>query len=657
MMKQLSWMPFVALVALPALLQAQPSSEAKQQDTQVKDTAATQTEAEQASEKAQPAADVVDEKNSDAIINADAQDSTASSEASAVSPQSEHRTATLGGLTADDVTPSAESVTPDPKATASGEASADSKGSISEGSGDISKPQKGVTPLSDFVDTRLSFSLSDDDFLAGPGDTHPNSPDIDFAPRRSNKLFFENLNRRDSGQETMTHLVLYRHLPGFFPSLDTEAALVMRFNLYANDETGKRLQSFYDDGTYIKLGWYPGGTVQKGAPNFALTMFPFDTNRFRLGYLYDISWGGSDIYPSQNVSSPGAKLQFNWGPFYMYGGAKTARLLDENINEIQSNWGGLSGLGVDLADMVTLEAGGGYFLRGTNPLIGVKGEPLQGYGASARAVFHYGTGAGSSTDFRLYQNDPAMTDLFLQNGREYKTNFSAFIAAEYTMLQQTLQSGDGGKLSTTVAQTAQAAALSAKFRLSYFDFGADFIYRDLAFVLFNRPSFVPYQDFPSSAILEPETMFAAHIAAHAPAIRSTFALVFGAQLPATFTGLLPDDMRSSELPDTAGSQTVVVRNAGSVDILPCSAYDDPSNPNRVCTKPYTRSPIWALRGAAKFDVSPMMSLVAETTVMIDNNQTDIADDEQGQVSRTFVTTGDFGFPLRFGAGLFAQVRF
>lgn len=634
-----SFSPLLLLLAglVPSTLLHAQADEGAGADTVAAETAVSET----TTAADQSADDVADEKSNDMTTLVDAPKS--------ASPSDVHIDEPIGVAPVDALTPGVE-LQPEPE-----EAAEDRP--VNLGSGDIVKLGRGTTPLSDFVDTRLSFSLSDDDFLAGPGDTRPNSPSIDFAPRRTNKLFFENLNRRDSGQETLTHLVLYRHLPGFFPSLDTEAALVMRFNLYANDETGKRLQSFYDDGTYLKVGWYPGGVVAKDAPNFALTMFPFDTNRFRLGYLYDISWGGPEIFPKQNVSAPGAKLQFNWGPFYMYGGAKTARLLDENINEIESNWGALSGLGVDLADMVTLEAGGGYFMRGTNPLTGVEGEPVQGYGGSARAVFHYGTGAGSSVDFRLYRNDPATTDLFWQNGREFKSKFSTFVAAEYTVLQQTLQSGDSGRLSTTVAQTAQAAALSAKMQLWYFDIGADFIYRDLAFVLFNRPSFVPFQDFPSTAILEPETMFAASVAAHAPAIRSTFALVFGAQLPATFTGLLPDDMQNTDLPDTAGSQTVVVRNAGSVDILPCSSYDDPTAADRVCLKPFERSPIWALRGAIKFDVSPMMSLVAETTLMIDANQTDIIDDEQGQVSRSFVSTGDLGFPLRFGAGLFAQVRF
>jgi len=526
-----------------------------------------------------------------------------------------------------------------------------------QGTGDIVAPQGGPTPLSDFVDTRLSFSFSDDDFLAGPGDTRPNSPSLDFAPRRANRLFFENLNSRDSGQETLTHLVLYRRFPGYFRGVDTEAAFVLRFNLYANDETGKRGQSFYDDGTYIKMGWYPGGDVMdEDALNLSLTMFPFDTNRFRLGYLYDISWGGPEIFPSKGVSAPGAKLQLAWGPFYMYGGAKTARMLDETINEIESNWGFLGGLGIDILEMFTLEAGGGFFNRGTNPLTGVEGEPVQGYGGSGRAVFHYGTGAGSSVDFRLYRNDPATTDLFLQN-REFTAKLKAYAALEGSFLQQTLQSAEQGQLNTTVAQTGTAAAFSTKLQLWYFDLGADFVYRDLAFVLFNRPSFVPFQAFPADAILEPELMFATSLAAHAPAIRSTFALVFGVQWPSTFTGLLPEQLRNSELPDTAGSQTVVVRNAGSVDILPCQSYDDPSRADRTCTEPYTRSPIYALRGAIKFDVSPMLSLIAETTLYIDNNQTDIIDDEQGQVSRQFVTTGELGMPLRFGAGLFAQARF
>lgn len=528
---------------------------------------------------------------------------------------------------------------------------------LPQGTGEI-VPPKGETFVSDFVDTRLSFSFSDDDFLAGPGDTRPNSPSLDFAPRRANRLFFENLNRRDSGQETLSHLVLYRHLPGFFPGIDTEAALVMRFNLFANDETGKRGQSFYDDGTYLKIGWYPLGNVNdKNAPNVAVTMFPFDTNRFRLGYMYDISWGGPEIFPAKDVSAPGAKLQLNWGPFYTYFGAKTARMLDEVINEIETNWGYLGGLGIDILDMFTLEAGGGYFRRGTNPLTGVEGEPVDGWGGSARGVFHYGTGAGSSVDFRLYRNDMGTTDLFLQNGKDFVSKVTAYAAVEYTLLQQTLQRGDPGFLSTTSIQTGQAAALSTKLQLWYFDLGADLVYRDLAFVLFNRPSFVPFQDFPQSSLLEPEILFAASVAAHAPVIRSTFALVFGMQLPSTFTGLLPENLRASDLPETAGSQTVVVRNAGSVDILPCRKYNDATAADRVCLEPFERSPIWALRGAAKFDVSPMLSLVAEATMVIDNNQTDIMDDEQGQVSRTFVSTSDLGFPLRFGAGVFAQAKF
>ena len=59
----------------------------------------------------------------------------------------------------------------------------------------------------------------------------------------------------------------------------------------------------------------------------------------------------------------------------------------------------------------------------------------------------------------------------------------------------------------------------------------------------------------------------------------------------------------------------------------------------------------------KYDFSSILSFSAEATAMIDGNQTDIADDEHGQVTRAFVTTDDLGFPLSFGAGLFAQARF
>ena len=108
----------------------------------------------------------------------------------------------------------------------------------------------------DFVDTRITFIFSDDNLLAGPGETLINSPTPDFGPRENNFFPFENLDTRDSGQETLSHLVLYRALPGFSDRLLTEASLVVRFSLFGEGDV-----SFGDDGSYLRLTYGLGGAV------------------------------------------------------------------------------------------------------------------------------------------------------------------------------------------------------------------------------------------------------------------------------------------------------------------------------------------------------------------------------------------------------------
>ncbi len=183
---------------------------------------------------------------------------------------------------------------------------------------------------SDFIDTRITFIFSDDNVLAGPGETLINSPDADFGPREGNFFPFENLDTRYTGQETMTHLVLYGMYPGFSDYLLTEAALVLRAEFY-----GRGNIRFGDDGTYLKLTWSFNQPISREGPdgetivevpdrNMELTLFPFTSERFRLGYLYDLTWGGGDQYVAiGDRPVPALRLQYNdrWG--YAYGGMKT----------------------------------------------------------------------------------------------------------------------------------------------------------------------------------------------------------------------------------------------------------------------------------------------------------------------------------------------
>src|SRR5207248_844114 len=147
------------------------------------------------------------------------------------------------------------------------------------------------------------------------GELVPLSPNFSIGDRSQYRLFFDNLNSRFSGRENVTHLVMYKKMPGFIENLDTEAALVLRFDLAAlSANTGNLNSALYDAGSYIRASYHPGGNPKTG---FSATFFPLDTDRFRLGYLYDMSWGGTaasinqSIFPRIQGSSPGLKLQWD----------------------------------------------------------------------------------------------------------------------------------------------------------------------------------------------------------------------------------------------------------------------------------------------------------------------------------------------------------
>ena len=76
----------------------------------------------------------------------------------------------------------------------------------------------------DFMDTRLSWTFGDDDFLHPTGSSFPLSPSFSIGDRPQYRLFFDALNSRFAGRENLTHLVMYKKMPGFIPRLTTEAA-------------------------------------------------------------------------------------------------------------------------------------------------------------------------------------------------------------------------------------------------------------------------------------------------------------------------------------------------------------------------------------------------------------------------------------------------
>src|SRR5262249_29502365 len=145
---------------------------------------------------------------------------------------------------------------------------------------------------------------------------------------------FERLDRGNTGRETQTDLVLYKKAPGFIPGVFTEAGLVVRLQESTAIGTTGNAPLFFDDGSFIRLAYTPGG-VYDPKNNYEPIFFPLSSERVRLGYNFNLSWGGGQTFPfirSNTTRAPGFKLQVNTSNSYAFFAAK-AQLVLEKINE------------------------------------------------------------------------------------------------------------------------------------------------------------------------------------------------------------------------------------------------------------------------------------------------------------------------------------
>ncbi|HNH50125.1 MAG TPA: hypothetical protein PKY30_24025, partial [Myxococcota bacterium] len=169
----------------------------------------------------------------------------------------------------------------------------------------------------DFLDTWVTTSLEEDNILAGP---EAYSPSPNFV-MRGNNTFFENYENRFTDDISSTHLVVYRRDEGFDPRWLTEAAFVLRMQPYLNPDNTEPGVKVADDGSYVRVARKFGG---RNDHTLSLTGYAVDANRFRLGYSYDLTWGGRDIYAFDPSAAPGARLQYQNGPHSAFVGVKTA---------------------------------------------------------------------------------------------------------------------------------------------------------------------------------------------------------------------------------------------------------------------------------------------------------------------------------------------
>ena len=502
---------------------------------------------------------------------------------------------------------------------------------------------------SDFMDTRLTWTFGDDDFLHQTGEAIPLSPNTSVTDRPQYRLFFDNLNSRFSGRENISHLVLYAKLPGYVPNVTTEAALVMRVNMASLASQSNNVNSVFEDaGTYLRVFYKTAGDEEK-PEGLGLTLYPIDTDRFRLGYLYDISWGGTNarinqsIFPRLQGSAPGAKLQYDGGPFYVFGGFKTASIVEvqqrivegeggegaatDTVRVAETNYGFLGGAGADVTDFLHVDAGGGYFQQGRFEEPDVLGERVFTYGFSGRIVLHQNMSVPRSADFMLYRNDPN-APLRMFEGEKYTPGQLAWsVAVEGSQLHQRLKDFD--RPGALDIQLARAAAVQANIKFGYLRTSLSAIYRDLPFVLRNQPSFIPFQTIPDDAKTEDEMFFAVATDYYIEGIRLTPGVGAGRQVPATF---------KSEAVDLFGQDTsraVVVREQGNLAFLPTGEE---------------RVPIFQARASLKYDLSPMMSAVTWLQYRRDNNATRLELDPSGTVLlRRFISPDFLGYGIAFQA--------
>ena len=483
-------------------------------------------------------------------------------------------------------------------------------------------------PYNPFIDTRLTFVFADDNVLAKPGETQEPSPGPQFHATGANKLFFENYNTKDTGFETLTHLALYKHTKSFFPGLDAEAALVLR--LQVNPLTGG--VDLGDSSSYVTLNYHPQGW--QDGEKISFTGFPLTSDRFRLGYSYRITYGGSDFFLHSIQTVPGMRVQVIRKRWYAWVGAKSTVLNENVVNQSElateqvSNWGALAGAGVDVTPNLRVEANGGYFTRGTLQTqdVSLLGTKTTAGGGTVQVAWHVGRPVGTSIDLQLYKNVPGEYQSFFRPV-EYGGGINYVIKSEFTYLVQTLANPE--KAGSTVIQPAKAADINFAMQFDKNRVFLDAVYQDLSFILFNVPSFVPYEAYTSSMKPAPEMFAAVGFDHFLENLHLTPGLRVGVKRPAyVVTERLPAGVNPPI--SLTGQRTVVVRDQYSRDPLP---------PGKSV------QPIIAVQGTARWDLAQTMAVIAELSYQYDPNRTTFVRTQAGETVQIFEKPNIFGFNI------------
>jgi hypothetical protein len=445
-----------------------------------------------------------------------------------------------------------------------------------------------------FMDTRLAFTVTNENVLAKPGETTPSSPGWRFGtPSSLGVLFFDSYDTRYSGFETLSHATVYRQYTS--GHIQAEGALVLRIDDFSESHIG-----LSDDGSYIAVSDWKDPS-HKDPTRISLTAFPVSSDRFRLGYSYRLSWGGNPEYSRATSSVPGFKLQVDLPAAYAFVGAKSAVVVDPRDGQAKSALAALGGFGIDPLPMLRLEVNGGYFDRGYNELADVQRSKVRLFGASVQASIHRGMPLRSSIDYRLYKfNGESVSDLFAPE--RYPGGLAWLAQSEFTVLGQTLKDPevDGG----TGTQRGMAADLNVRVKIDRVRLRLDLSYRDLAFVLHSAPSLPAYEQFRPGDTTTADA-FAAVGIDHNWGDWLTLGLIGGVEKPATLTS--PQGIPGT--PTDMGPATAVIRS-NNVDTLVAVLPAGKEIATQI-----------AVKATAKFDFAKLFSALVELFYSHDGNQT------------------------------------
>jgi hypothetical protein len=496
--------------------------------------------------------------------------------------------------------------------------------------------------FSDFVDTRVTFAFSNINVFAGPGERLYPSSGYRIGIDPNFNLFLENVNTRFSGYETLSQLVLYKKIDGFWANWETEAALAAR--LSANVDTGE--VRFFDAGTYLRIIKKLGAGPEADVGSIDLTAWPVSSDRFRLGYTFLISWGGTTIFPGKLVSRisegavPGFRLRWRSekGKDYAFIGFKSALIQSVEANqragEQVPQYGFLGGLGFTVADHVILETNGGYFQKGTQETLGLEGRQIHAFGVSGRVTFFEGAPPPSSSDYKLYRNDPTAPDDYLLY-KPYKPGTGYSVGLEGNFLGQNL--ADPDNFGSEKLVTAYAAGLVGLAKIDELNLRLDAFIQSADFILFDVPGFVPFRATFETATTKPEFFFSGTVEYYLRDLEMKPSLAVGVKVPATYLGAIPPE------------QGNIVGGARPGDVRVQVIAD---NRTRIILPPETDStPVIGALFKLPTYLSKSTSISAEVRLELNDNQPRIAqDNELGQV------TYFFDDPLRLSVAAVFQSR-